>query len=187
MKTRVRVPVALAGLAVIAAGCGGNTPDDEAQPTATAPPPVSTAPASPPPGELAMGEVVLDFPADETDVKQCGVFTGRANLPADKTIVLGVRNKDNGNPERYFETVVDWEYPEDLKTWKGIQWFGDKDSAAGQSFRVEVLVVDLALTRAKAKAAKKDGWHGADNPPGAEVAEHIDLKRVKGRGPAECY
>jgi hypothetical protein len=186
MKTRVRGLVALTGLALIATGCAGNNTDDTAQPTATATP-VSPAPVSSGPTELAPGEVVLDSPADESDVKQCGIFTGRANLPADKTIVLGVRNKDNGSSERYFETVDDWEYPEDLKAWKGIQWFGDKDSAAGQSFRVEVLIADLALVREKAKAAKKDGWHGVDNPPGAKVAEHIDLHRVKGRGPAECY
>jgi hypothetical protein len=181
MKSRVRGLVALAGLALIATGCGGNKTGDTA--TAT---PVSSTPVSSTPAELGQGEVVLDSPADESDVRQCGVFTGRADLPADKTIVLGVRNRDNGSPERYFEMVDDWEYPEDLKTWKGIQWFGDKDSAAGQSFRVEVLIVDLALVREKAKA-KKDGWHGVDNPPGAEVAEHIDLHRVKGRGPAECY
>lgn len=163
----------------MATGCAAGA-DGDASPVV--PPPASSAVA-----ELRPGTVVLDSPADEADVQQCAVFTGRADLPAGKTIVLGVRNKDNGSSERYFETVADWEYPADLDTWTGIQWFGDKDSAAGQGFRVEVLIVDLALAQESVKAAKKQGWHGPDNPPGSEVAAHVDVRRVKGKGPAECY
>jgi len=174
--TRRIAALLLAGLTVTTAGCG---PDDkEAEP---APPTASSAPAA-----LKTGEVVLDFPVDEADVRRCEILRGRANLPAGKTLVLGVRNKDNGNPERYFQVVEDWEYPADLKDWKGAQWFGDADSSAGQGFRVEVLVVDLALTRKLAEAAKTEGFHSPDNPRGATVAAHIDLHRVKGKGPDEC-
>ena len=181
--------LALAGLALAVTGCGPAAgPDDGAGPAAPAS--TSTPTPSPAPSRssgLPLGKVVLDSPDERTDVKQCGIFTGRANLPDDKTIVLGVRNTDNGSPERYFEAVDHWEYPSDLQNWKAIQWFGDKDSSAGQHFRVEVLVVDLALATKKMAAAKTEGWHGAANPPGAKVAAHRDLHRVKGKGPAECY
>jgi predicted small lipoprotein YifL len=161
-------------------GCGDSGPADTQVPVAT--PQQTTTSAAP----LRAGTVVLESPADEADVKQCEIFRGRADLPADKTIIIGVRNKDNGSPERYFEAVTDWEYPEDLDTWSGAQWFGDKDSSAGQSFRVEVLIIDLKLAKKLSDQAKEKGWHSPDNPAGAQVAAHIDLHRVKGAGPADC-
>lgn len=169
----------LAGVAAVS-GCGQQTTPQPQQTAAPAPAPSQTT------ATLGSGEVALDFPADEAQVKQCEIFRGRADLPAGKTIVLGVRNEDNGSPERYFATVTDWEYPKDLGTWTGAQWFGSKDTAAGQRFRVEVLVVDLALATQMTKKSKADGWHSPDNPTGATVAAHIDLHRVKGKGPAEC-
>jgi hypothetical protein len=174
---RTTAAVLLAGLAA-ASGCDGQAGAESAAPAPT------SSPA--PPAGLATGEVILDFPVDEAKVKRCEIFRGRANLPADKTIVIGVRNRDNGNSERYFEAVTDWEYPEDLDTWTGAQWFGSLDSAAGQSFRVEVLVIDLALAEQLSRRAKQEGWHSPENPPAARVAAHIDLHRVKGKGPAEC-
>ncbi len=172
--------VLLAGLAMVSGCKGEDAPDSPGPQTSSAP---SSAPSL---SALPAGEVALDFPVDEAKVKQCEIFSGRANLPADKTIIIGVRNRDNGNPERYFEAIQDWEYPKDLDTWKGAQWFGSQDSAAGQSFRVEVLIVDLELARQMTKRSKEEGWHSPDNPRGAQVAAHIDLHRVKGKGPAEC-
>ncbi|SDS87021.1 hypothetical protein [Actinoplanes derwentensis] len=169
----------LAGVAGLAA-C--DEPEQKQIPAPATPVVTSTAA----PVELKAGEVVLDFPADEADVKRCEIFRGRAALPADKTILIGVRNKDNGNPERYFGLVTDWEYPKDLATWTGPQWFGDKDSAAGQSFRVEILIIDLKLATKLNKETKVDGWHSRENPQGTTVAAHVDLNRVKGSGPADC-
>ncbi|GAB7044525.1 MULTISPECIES: hypothetical protein [Catenuloplanes] len=128
----------------------------------------------------------LIHPVDDGEVHQCEVFRGTARLPEDKTLVLGVRNVDNGSPERYFEVVDDWEYPGDLAEWSGSQWFGSGDSSVGQRFRAEVLIMDLAEVRTAVRAAAEKGWHAPDNPAGATVAAHITLKRVPGRGPSEC-
>ena len=172
----------LAGLALLiaATGCsgdGGGTPEQAADPTTAA----SSAPPALPPGTAK-----LLTPADAAPVKECGVFTGEANLPADKTLILGVRNTDNGNAERYFQAVQDWEYPADLTTWTGTQYFGSKDSSVGQHFRVELLIINLAQATKAQRAAKKEGWHSPDNPPGTPVAAHLELVRVAGPGPAEC-
>ncbi|WP_433830811.1 hypothetical protein ACQP2E_11840 [Actinoplanes sp. CA-015351] len=187
---RIRPAVMTAGfLAVLCAlaGCPSGNGDTGAQQVSTSSEPaVSAAQPTPSTGQLPEGAVELDSPKDEAEVKRCEIFKGRANLPDDKTIIIGVRNKDNHNPERYFEAVTDWEYPEDLDSWTGMQWFGDADSAVGQSFRVEVLIVDLELARSMNRQAKEKGWHSPENPDGAEVAAHIDLDRVKGAGPKEC-
>jgi len=148
------------------------------------PPPVAVPSSAPP--RTALGQATLTFPAGDGDVSQCEIFKGTANLPPDKTLILGVRNVDNGSPERYFEAVENWEYPEDLTDWQGMQWFGSKDSSVDQRFRVEVLIVDLEQTQKAVRAAKNKGWHSVENPAGARVAEHLTLKRVAGPGPAEC-
>jgi hypothetical protein len=135
---------------------------------------------------LALGEATLDQPVDNADVKQCARLSGRANLPAEQTLIIGVRNIDNGSPERYFGTVDNWEYPEDLKTWAGFQWFGSNDSSVGQKYRVELLTMSVDEAKKANRLSKTKGWHSPDNPPGTKVQAHITLKRVAGPGPAEC-
>jgi hypothetical protein len=173
--TRICVAVLLAALAVT--GCG---PDDDT-PSPPASTPAATAASAP-----AEGAATLAFPVDDAQVRQCEIFRGTSRLPDDKTIILGVRNVDNGSPERYFQAVEDWEYPGDLVEWSGAQWFGSGDSSVGQRFRAEVLVVDLAQTKKAVRDADNKGWHSPDNPEGALVAAHITLKRVAGPGPADC-
>ncbi|MFI5842681.1 hypothetical protein ACIA8K_23525 [Catenuloplanes sp. NPDC051500] len=176
MRTsRIGAATLLAVLAVT--GCGAA--DDTPAPPVSAPP-ASTA-ASP-----TEGEATLTFPVDDAQVRQCEIFRGTSRLPENKTLILGVRNVDNGSPERYFQAVEDWEYPDDLVEWSGAQWFGSGDSSVGQRFRAEVLVVDLAQTKKAIHEADNKGWHSPDNPEGAIVAAHITLKRVAGPGPADC-
>jgi hypothetical protein len=173
--TRIGTFTLLAALAVT--GCGA---DDDAPVTPTSGPPAATA------SSVADGEATLTFPVDDAQVRQCEIFRGTSRLAEDKTLILGVRNVDNGSPERYFQAVEDWEYPGDLVEWSGAQWFGSGDSSVGQRFRAEVLVVDLAQTTKAVREADNKGWHSPDNPEGAIVAAHITLTRVAGPGPADC-
>lgn len=128
----------------------------------------------------------LELPIDGSDVRQCAVLTGTAKLPGDKTLILSMRNLDNHDDTRYFSAVQNYEYPEELDTWTGHQWFGSADSSVGQRYRVELLIVDLSLVQAALAAAPKDGWAAPQNPPGSSVAAHITLVRVPGPGPGEC-
>lgn len=128
----------------------------------------------------------LDLPIDGSDVRQCAVFTGTANLPGNKTLILSMRNLDNHDDTRYFSAVRNYEYPEELDTWTGHQWFGSADSSVGQQYRVELLILDLSLVQAALAAAPKEGWAAPQNPPGSAVAAHITLVRVAGPGPGEC-
>jgi hypothetical protein len=148
-------------------------------------PPSSPVPSNLTPSPVAEAVVTLSEPQDGAQVHQCEVFQGTAQLPPTRTIVLGMRNLDNHDPTRYFEMVDNWEYPKDLKDWKGYQWFGSKNSSVGQRYRVEVLTVDLAEAKQKTGTAKTS-WTGTDNPITSEVAAHITVKRVAGAGPKEC-
>jgi eukaryotic-like serine/threonine-protein kinase len=180
MQPRFRDGVRFAALllTVLAAApaCG-----DDTKP-APAPTGAATSPSAP---ALALGHATMDTPADGSEVKQCAVFTGKANLPADKTLILGVHNLDNNDPNRYFQPVAEWEYPTDLHNWKGAQWFGSRDDAAGQHFRIELLLIDLKQAQ-KFLGNKAKSWDLPQNPLGSEVAAHMTVKRVKGKGPAEC-
>ncbi|AEV83582.1 hypothetical protein ACWT_2859 [Actinoplanes sp. SE50] len=174
---RILAIVTGAALLVAVTACDDKTEGDDRQ---------ARPPAGPATTELPTGTAKLLSPADGAQVNQCAIFTGQANLPGDKTLVLGVRNTDNGNAERYFEAVKNWEYPGDLKAWTGAQYFGSKDSSVGQHFRVELLIVDLGLATKALRNAKTEGWHAPDNPAGSTIAAHITLARVAGPGPAEC-
>lgn len=138
------------------------------------------------PGPVIEPTANLDAPIDNATVRQCEVFTGTATLPATKTLLLGMRNLDNKDSQRYFGVVDNWEYPRDLGNWHGYVWFGSGNSSVGQRYRVELLIVDYATAEAGAKKAKDVGWHSDKNPEGAIVAGHITVKRVAGPGPAEC-
>jgi hypothetical protein len=151
-------------VALTAAGCGDGSADRSA-PTPTA---------------------RLELPIDGSDVRQCAVFTGTADLPGDKTLILSMRNLDNHDRTHYFSAVQNYEYPEELDTWTGHQWFGSGDSSVGQRYRVELLIVDLTLVQAALAAAPKNGWAAPQNPPGSTVAAHITLVREAGPGPGAC-
>lgn len=171
-------PVGLTAVALAAAlllgSCAQRASDEETDPV--------------PAPTLELGKAILDSPADDTDVRQCAILSGQANLPPDRTLILGVRNLGHSSPVRYFGAVDDWEYPQDLDQWQGRQWFGSGDSSVGQEFRVELLTIGLeeAKKAVRLSRAKDTGWHSGDNPPGTEVQAHITLKRVAGPGPAEC-
>jgi serine/threonine-protein kinase len=140
----------------------------------------------PAPTNRATPAATLELPIDGSSVHQCAVFTGTADLPADKTLVLSMRNLDNHDPAHYFSAVRDYDYPDELRAWTGYQWFGSRDSSVGQRYRVELLIVDLTLVQAALASAPKDGWSAPENPPGSIVAAHITLTRVAGPGPAVC-
>lgn len=163
MTRKHRLLTALLLVAVTATGCGEEETDGSAAPAAR-----------------------LELPIDGSDVHQCAVFTGTAELPGDKTLILSMRNLDNHDPNHYFSAVQNYEYPAELEDWTGHQWFGSLDSSVGQRYRVELLIVDLTLVQAALTTAPKDGWAAPQNPPGSTVAAHITLTRVAGPGPATC-
>lgn len=182
----IRIAAAILLVVIAVPACNGSSATGTGSPTAGAgSSAASTSPSASPSG-LPAGAVVLDFPANQAQARQCEIFKGRSNLAADKTLVLGLRNMDNNDPQRYFEAVSDWEYPDSIANWSGPQWFGSGDTSVGQRFRVEVLVLARGQVAQFLTASKRNGWHSADNPPGATVGAHVTLHRVKGPGPQEC-
>jgi hypothetical protein len=176
LKRGIRISVVLLTAAISTIACGDGDPEiAPSQPAVS-----STAPTG------GASEVVLAFPADGDQVRQCEILSGRSSVAPDQTIVVGVRNLDNNDSQRYFEAVTGWEYPDSLASWSGKQWFGSGNTAVGQEFRIEVLVMKRDDVQKALKQAKKDGWHQDTNPPNAQIGAHTTVKRVKGPGPAEC-
>lgn len=130
----------------------------------------------------------ISAPKDGSTVSQCAVFTGTAKLTPTRTLVLAMSNEDNGDPTQYLEPVRNWQVPAQLTAWKGAQYFGSGDSSVGQTYAVELLIVDLAVAQQADKAGKASGasWTTTTPLPGARTAARVELKRVAGQGPTAC-
>jgi hypothetical protein len=148
-----------AAVAVLLASC-----TSDAKVTTTAPPPAppaasnTTTPHSS--GSLAT-PVTLTSPVDGSNVQRCAVFTGTSHLQHDETIVLGMKNLNNGDREHYYELIHDWEYAAQKSTWKGYQWFGSDVNLSRQKYRVDVLIVttDVVTTALALSKKKNTSWH----------------------------
>ena len=86
-------------------------------------------------------------PDDDADVLDCAYFSGTARLAKGETLILAMRNLDNGDPGRYVEYVFNWDEPATLSSWRGAQYFGGEP---GQHYRIDLMAVDLDDTRAAA-------------------------------------
>jgi hypothetical protein len=200
----VGATAAVVGLALTAAAIRDDPPADPpgnaidaVQPTAPASagtlraPVRPASPASPvspaSPGSL----VVINAPADGSDVRKCEVIEGTASLPPGTTLVLATRDlsaktADDGAPR--LSPVDGWKKPSSLNVWQADQDFGaasdsaSADPDAPRRFRVEALVVDLDVLKglmADARAAGDD-WRRESLPDSTVAGASITMNRVPG-------
>jgi hypothetical protein len=149
-----------------------------ATPTVTASPTESSSPT---------GAVTLSAPSAGKTVQGCDVFTGTSSLPADETVVVGVRNLSDPKHISYLQPVNNWDKPGDLAHWTGFQYFGSGDSSIGQTYVVSVLVVPSGtVKKALADPANKVAWGVTSLPGGTTVKQTLRLTRVPGAGPEVC-
>jgi hypothetical protein len=153
-------------------------PAGSATPTVTTSPTESSSPT---------GAVTLSAPSAGKTVQGCDVFTGTSSLPADETVVVGVRNLSDPKHISYLEPVNNWDKPGDLAHWTGFQYFGSGDSSIGQTYVVSVLVVPSGtVKKALADPANKVAWGVTSLPGGTTVKQTLRLTRVPGAGPEVC-
>jgi serine/threonine-protein kinase len=98
----------------------------------------------------------ITSPATGSGVKNCAYFSGSARLADGKTLILAMRNLDNGDPRSYVEFVFGYDKPSTLASWRGAQYFG---GAPGQWYEVTLMAVDLDA----AKAADAAGTAATNN------------------------
>lgn len=122
-----------------------------------------------------------------SDVQQCDVFTGTSDLPADETIVIGVRNLDDAGNTSYLVAVNNWDKPGALPHWTGFQYFGSANSSVGQKYLVSVIVMPSTVVKnALANPANRPTWAVTSLPAGSAVKQSLRLTRVAGQGPQAC-
>jgi serine/threonine protein kinase len=115
----------------------------------------------------------IDSPADGSDVKQCSYLTGTATFPDGWTLILAMQNLSNGDARRYVEVVFGYNEPRNLSTWRGAQYFGQKNDTVGQEYQVQLIAVPLAEAR--------DWDNGNDDDSGGVLARRgvlLDTVRV---------
>jgi hypothetical protein len=110
--------------------------------TATADPGATTA-------AVTVSAGGFSSPSSGATVKDCSYFSGSSRLAAGQTLILAMRNLDNGDTNQYVEYVFGWDKPATLTSWRGAQYFS---GAAGQRYRIALMAVDLDAAR----AAKND-------------------------------
>jgi hypothetical protein len=118
-------------------------------------------------------------------VHGCEFVQGTAALPAGRTIVLSQRNLTTGDPADYTEFAYGWQTPpRGTWSWRGAVYFAPHDdTAAGQTFRIDVTAVDLAAART-AEAAGFDAVNAL--PAIGQRLASVTVRRVPGPGPSDC-
>jgi hypothetical protein len=133
------------------------------------------------PASGPVSAITLSSPADGSQVKDCQVFTGTSQLAAGKTILLSVENLSDPTKTLYLAPVHDWQTPDVLGHWVGVQYVGSDDSSVGQSFTVDVVVLDLTqVQQAMSLPSNHPTWSAAALPPGAQVIKEITVTRIAG-------
>ncbi|GAB1823643.1 protein kinase domain-containing protein [Herbidospora sp. RD11066] len=126
----------------------------------------------------------ISSPEDGADVKQCSYFSGTASLPPGTTLMLAMRNLDNGDPERYLQVVFGFERPDTLTNWRGAQYFGKEKEGVGQNYQVELLAVRLEGALAYHESASGDIDRALAES--GTVLASVRVHRVAGQGPGGC-
>ena len=143
----------------------------------------STSPSKPRslPASGPASAIALSSPTNGSQVKDCQVFTGTSQLAAGKTVLLSVENLSDPTKTLYLAPVHDWQTPDVLGHWIGVQYFGSDDSSVGQSFHVDVVVLDLTQVRqAMSLPSNHPTWSAATIPSGAQVIKEITVTRIAG-------
>ena len=133
------------------------------------------------------GDVALTTPAYGSKVGACGVFSGTSDLPTGKTLVLAARNLSDLTKTSYLEPVNNWTKPPEISKWTGYQYFGSGNSSVGQTYEVDVLIMNTATVRAALAQPKNNpAWAVKSLPSGTNVKATLRVVRKKGLGPAVC-
>lgn len=135
-------------------------------------------------GEAGAMRGRITSPADGSEVKNCALLSGTSTVPDSATLVLAMRNLDNGDPTRYVEFVYGWDDPALLPRWEGAQFFGSRDYSVGQRYAVELIVVGAELAR----AARNSGNDTVVNDLADQgvVLHTIRFTRIAGQEPGGC-
>jgi hypothetical protein len=149
--------------------------------------PSASNPASSPQSGGSAESVSVSFPKAGSKVEQCQVFKGTSNLTPDKTIVLAMSNATDPTKTLYLEPVHNWQTPNTLSHWTGIQYFGSGDNSASQIYHIDVVIMNLSQVRqAEAIPSNSPTWSTTAMPQGSHVTEELSLTRIPGAGPATC-
>jgi hypothetical protein len=76
--------------------------------------------------------------------RDCEYFSGTSHLAAGQSLILVIYTDKDA--QKFAQQVIDWDKPETLSTWRGIQYF--KSAPPGQKYTVELMAVDLEASRA---------------------------------------
>ncbi|MEV0388482.1 protein kinase [Nonomuraea sp. NPDC050643] len=185
-----RVAVAIGALAL--AGAAGTLllPDlltRTAGPATSSPAPGTATPMPSGPaattGDAVKAAGTITSPANGAAVKHCSYFSGTAALRRGTTLILAMRNLDNGDPAKYIQFVYGFENPSRLATWRGAQYFGGPRTGIGQRYRVELVAVDLAAAR-----RVHDSGSEVDEAfvKSGKALAGVRVRRVAGMGPNGC-
>lgn len=146
-------------------------------------PSISQSPATVPAAEA----VTIDHPDFGTTVGECAVFSGRASLPQDDTLVLSVLNTSDPAKVLYLQPVNDWDKPAQLSHWTGYQYFGSRDSSVGQTYEVSAVIMKVrTVNTALGNPANRPIWHVKTLPQDSAVKQTLRVIRAHGSGPAVC-
>jgi hypothetical protein len=127
--------------------------------------------------------VSVTSPESGTAVGGCSIFKGTSSLRAGRTLVLAERNLSDPMRILYLEAVTDYDTPAALKDWSGEVFFGSGDSSVGQTYEVQVIIIDVSVVRAAlAIPANNPSWHTTSLPQSSIIENVLRVKRIKGPG-----
>lgn len=92
----------------------------------------------------------ISTPASGEDVKNCAYFSGTSRLASGRTLILAMRNLDNGDSSKCVETVFGWDKPEQLASWQGsvpkgdTVWLGYQNERGGPVVVQAITCVPIA-------------------------------------------
>ncbi|MEV6492010.1 hypothetical protein AB0M20_25840 [Actinoplanes sp. NPDC051633] len=113
-------------------------------------------------------------------VRNCEYFSGTSHLAAGQSLILVIYT--NSDPQKYAQQVINWDKPQTLNSWRGIQWFGS--ASPGDRYSVELMAVDLETSRAVKDA---DADVAANNlVPRATPLAIIEVEKTDGDPDNSC-
>jgi cytoskeletal protein RodZ len=150
---------------------------------ASEPAPSPTSSTASPPASKSDELVSVTSPKTGGQIEQCQVFTGTSTLTQGETIVLSVSNVSDPTKTLYLAPVHNWQAPGALAHWSGTQYFGSGDSSVGQTFHVDVVIMEVSqVKQALAFPSNVPTWATAALPSGSILKSELTFHRVSGAG-----
>jgi len=113
-------------------------------------------------------------------VRKCEYFSGTSHLAAGQSLILVIYTDKYS--QKYAQQVINWDKPETLSSWRGIQWF--ESAPPGQKYWVELMAVDLEASRA-VKDASAD-VEANELVPRATSLAIIEVEKTDGDSNNSC-